>query len=119
MIGLSSWLYLTAAMACVTHAMMPLMNAHSQAIWQVQTPRELQGRVFSVRRLIAQCTWPLSTAFAGLVGGLINPGIVIAVLGGILIVFCAAQLFNPFLLRVEDKEWLDAMAAKQTVSSSA
>jgi len=26
--------------------MIPFMNAHSQAIWQTQVPRELQGRVF-------------------------------------------------------------------------
>jgi hypothetical protein len=91
--------------------MVPFMNAHSQTIWQTQTPRELQGRVFSVRRVIAQFTWPLSTALAGVAGGLFNPGLVIAVLGGVLVVFCVAQLFNPTLMRVEDKAWLDDMAA--------
>jgi hypothetical protein len=110
--GLSSWLYLSAALGFVISSMVPVMNAHSQAIWQTQTPRELQGRVFSVRRLIAQFTWPLSTMLAGLVGGLFNPGAVIAVLGTIYVVFCLAQLFNPYLLRVEDKDWLDAMAAR-------
>jgi hypothetical protein len=102
-------------MALVGHGMIPIMNAHSQAIWQTQTPRELQGRVFAVRRLIAQCSWPLSTALAGLIGGLFNPGTVIAVLGGILTLFCIAQLFNPYLLRVEDKAYLDRMAARQAV----
>ncbi|MCC7355464.1 MAG: MFS transporter, partial [Anaerolineae bacterium] len=66
--------------------------------------------VFAVRRLIAQFTWPLSTALAGLVGGLFNPGAVMAVLGALLMLFCVAQLFNPYLLRVEDKEFLDQMA---------
>jgi hypothetical protein len=75
-------------------------------------PHELQGRVFSVRRVIAQFTIPFSTLLAGLLGGVFNPGIVIAVLGGILVVFCIAQLFNPVLLRVEDKTYLDDMAAK-------
>jgi hypothetical protein len=46
------------------------------------------------------------------VGGLFNPGAVIVVLGAIYVVFCLAQLFNPYLLRVEDKDWLDAMAAR-------
>ena len=89
----------------------PIANAHSQAIWQTQTPRELQGRVFAVCRLIAQCSWPLATALAGVVGGLFNPGAVVTVLGGILALFCFAQIFNPHLRRVDDKTWLDAMAA--------
>ena len=108
--GLSTWLYLTAAMALVEAAMIPIMNSHSQTIWQTQTPRELQGRVFSVRRLIAQFTWPLSTLLAGWLGGLFNPGYVIAVLGVILTVFCIAQLFNPYLMQVEDKEYLERLA---------
>jgi MFS transporter, DHA3 family, macrolide efflux protein len=112
--GLSPLLYLTAAMAFLAEGMIPILNAHSQTIWQTQTPHELQGRVFAVRRVIAQCTWPLSTALAGLTGGLFNPGVVLAVLGAILAVFCAAQLFNPYLLRVEDKEWLDEIAAQRS-----
>ncbi len=110
--GLSSWLYLSAALGFLISSTVPVMNAHSQAIWQTQTPRELQGRVFSVRRLIAQCTWPLSTLLAGLIGGLFNPGAVIAILGAVYFIFCLGQLYNPYLLRVEDKEWLDAMAAR-------
>jgi DHA3 family macrolide efflux protein-like MFS transporter len=113
MLGLSAWLYLTVAMAFCINAMMPITNAHSQAIWQTQTPRELQGRVFAVRRLIAQFSWPLSTALAGVIGGLFNPGTVVVVLGGILTLFCIGQLFNPYLLRVEDKAWLDAIATRQ------
>jgi hypothetical protein len=110
--GLSGRLYLAAAMLFIINGTIPIMNAHSQAIWQTQTPRELQGRVFSVRRLIAQCTWPLSTALAGLAGGLFNPGAVVAVLGAILVVFCIGQMFNPYLLRVEDKAFLDQLAAR-------
>ncbi len=110
--GLSSFLYLAAAMVFALHSMFPVMNSHSQAIWQTQTPRELQGRVFAVRRLIAQFTWPISTAMAGWAGGIFNPGIVVALLGAILVVFCVGQVFNPHLLRVEDKAWLDQMATK-------
>ena len=100
--GLSPLLYLSGAMVFLESATVPLMNSHSQTIWQTQTPRELQGRVFAVRRLIAQFTWPLSTALAGWLGGAFNPGAVLAVLGAFLTVFCLAQLFNPYLLRVED-----------------
>jgi MFS family permease len=110
--GFSPLLFLTGGMMFVISAMIPIMNSHSQTIWQTQTPRELQGRVFAVRRLIAQFTWPLSTAFAGWVGGRFDPGMVMAVLGSILVVFCIGQLFNPYLLRVEDKAMLDEMAAR-------
>lgn len=112
-LGLSPWLYLTAAMVFCAQGIVPIMNAHSQTIWQTQTPREMQGRVFAVRRLIAQFSMPLGMAFAGIVGGLFNPGTVVAVLGGILTVFCIGQFFNPYLLRVEDKAFLDEMAERQ------
>jgi len=111
-LGLSAGLYVAAIMIFVSHAMNPIMNSHSQTIWQTQTPRELQGRVFSVRRLIAQFTSPMGVALAGWVGGRFDPGLVIAVSGALLLAFSTVQLFNPYLLRVEDKPWLDAMAAE-------
>ena len=110
--GLSSWLYFSALMVFVIDFMMPILNAHSQTIWQTQTPHELQGRVFAVRRLIAQFTWPLSAALAGWAAGRFDPGNVVAVLGAVLVIFCVAQLFNPYLLNVENKEMLDDMAAR-------
>lgn len=115
--GLSSGFYMAAALAFVVTSHYPLVNAHSQAIWQSQVPRELQGRVFAVRRVIAQFSMPLGTAFAGWAGGHFNPGTVIAVLGAILLAFCIGQMFNPGLLRVEDKAALDQMAAKAAVSA--
>jgi MFS transporter, DHA3 family, macrolide efflux protein len=115
--GLSPMIFLTMACAFVIDAMTPIMNAHSQTIWQSQTPRELQGRVFAVRRLIAQFTVPISTALAGVFGGLFNPGMVVAVLGLVLLVFAIAQMFNPYLLRVEDKEYLDSLAAQAEASN--
>jgi DHA3 family macrolide efflux protein-like MFS transporter len=114
--GLSPLLFLSAAINFSLLGLVPIMNAHSQSIWQTQTPHEIQGRVFSVRRLIAQFTWPLSAAMAGWLGGVLNPGIAIALLGTILALFCTAQLFNPYLLRVEDKAYLDELAAQATTS---
>ena len=109
--GLTPLLFVAAAAALTFSVMSTLLNAHSQTIWQTQTPRELQGRVFSVRRLIAQCTLPVGAISAGSLAGHLDPGHVLAALGALLVLFCAAQLFNPYLLRVEDKEWLDRMAA--------
>ena len=74
--------------------------------------------MFAVRRLIAQFTWPLSTALAGWLGGRFDPGLVVAVLGAVLVVFCVGQLFNPYLLRVEDKAWLDERAARIAVEQA-
>ncbi len=110
--GLSSTLYLAAAASAVWSGIVPFMNTHSQTIWQSQTPRELQGRVFAVRRVIAQFTYPIGTAIAGAAGGVFNPGIVVAVTGGLLALFCLAQLANPSILRIEDKAYLDELAAR-------
>ena len=109
--GLTSLLLVAAAAGLAFSLMGPVLNAHSQTIWQTQTPRELQGRVFAVRRMIAQCTFPVGALSGGALAGLFDPGVVLATLGALLMLFCAAQLWNPHLLRVEDKEWLDRMAA--------
>jgi len=43
----------------------PIVNGCSQAIWLAKTPQAVQGRVFSIRRMIAWCTIPLSIGLAG------------------------------------------------------
>lgn len=43
----------------------PLVNGCSQAIWQTKTAPDIQGRVFSVRAMIAWSTTPLSFLLAG------------------------------------------------------
>lgn len=43
----------------------PLMNGSNQAIWQSKVAPDLQGRVFSARRLIAWFTNPISPIIAG------------------------------------------------------
>jgi DHA3 family macrolide efflux protein-like MFS transporter len=112
--GLSNLIYLSVAMNFLLVALVPIMNAHSQTIWQTQTPRELQGRVFAVRRLIAQFSSPLAVFLAGILGGLFDPGLVLAVLGAFVVIFCIGQLFNPYLLRVEDKAYLDSLAESRS-----
>src|SRR5262249_51077131 len=88
-------------------------NAHSQTIWQTQVPRHLQGRVFSVRRVIAQFTAPLGIMMAGIAGAQFNPGLILVVLGALVVAFSIGQLFNPVLMRVEDKAYLDELAVKR------
>jgi MFS family permease len=43
----------------------PLMNGSNQAIWQAKVAPDVQGRVFSARRLIAWLTNPISPIIAG------------------------------------------------------
>jgi len=43
----------------------PLVNGSNQAIWQSKVAPDLQGRVFSARRLIAWLTNPISPIIAG------------------------------------------------------
>jgi len=110
--GITTRFSVAIAMAFALSLWLPIMNAHSQSIWQSQTPHELQGRVFAVRRLIAQCMGPVGTAIAGWAGGVLEPGVVLAVMGFLTAAVCLGQLlFNPAIMQVEDKEYLDQLAA--------
>ena len=44
---------------------LPIINSCSQAIWQTKTAPDVQGRVFSVRRMIAWSSMPLAYIVAG------------------------------------------------------
>jgi DHA3 family macrolide efflux protein-like MFS transporter len=111
-LGLAPWLYGAAAALFLLYMLIPIASTHSMSIWQTQVPPELQGRVFAVRRVIAQGLNPMAGAVAGLVGGLFAPGLVLASLGIFLALFFAAQFFVPYLRQVEDQELLDGMAAR-------
>ncbi len=43
----------------------PILNGSSQALWQSKVAPDVQGRVFTVRRLIAQITSPVAMLVAG------------------------------------------------------
>jgi hypothetical protein len=43
----------------------PVINASNQAIWQAKTEPDVQGRVFSARRMIAWMVVPLAQLLAG------------------------------------------------------
>jgi len=57
------WLIAGALAAALFAA--PIVNGSSQVIWQAKVPVEIQGRVFAVRRLIAQFTAPVAYLAAG------------------------------------------------------
>lgn len=59
--GLPAWVIGVAIASLIS----PLVNASNQAIWQSKVAPDLQGRVFSARRLIAWFTNPISPIIAG------------------------------------------------------
>jgi hypothetical protein len=58
-------LLLIAVVGFLMMLVMPMMNGSSQALWQSKTDPDVQGRVFSVRRMLAQFTAPVAILLAG------------------------------------------------------
>ncbi|HEX3129217.1 MAG TPA: MFS transporter [Thermoanaerobaculia bacterium] len=78
-VGLRPNPWLIAAGLFITMFGAPVINGASQAIWQAKVPPEVQGRVFAVRRMLAQFTAPLGHLAAGpladkVFGPLLLPG---------------------------------------------
>jgi hypothetical protein len=65
LIGFGQALWIWALGAFLMMFFFPIINSSSQAIWQVKVHPGVQGRVFSVRRLIAQVTAPIAMLLAG------------------------------------------------------
>ena len=63
--GLRPYLPLVVAGGFGMQFFIPLMNACVQSIWQSKTPIEIQGRVFSARRLIVLSMVPAGYLIAG------------------------------------------------------
>ena len=59
----SPWVWMLSAFLLAFF--MPTVNGCNQAIWQKKVPPDKQGRVFAVRRFIAQITIPLSMGISG------------------------------------------------------
>ncbi len=65
LLGLGQTTAVWAAGAFLTMFFMPIIQGSSQAIWQSKVAPDVQGRVFSVRRLMAQITAPVAFLLAG------------------------------------------------------
>jgi MFS family permease len=65
LMGISQDPFLWILSAFLLAFFMPIVNGCNQAIWQRKVPSEKQGRVFSVRRFIAQITIPISMWISG------------------------------------------------------
>ncbi|HNQ93832.1 MAG TPA: MFS transporter [Anaerolineales bacterium] len=64
-IGFTGGLPIWITGVAITAIASPLVNASNQAIWQSKVSSDLQGRVFSARRLIAWLTNPISPLIGG------------------------------------------------------
>ncbi len=64
-IGLGGGMVIWAIGAFFTMFFVPILNGSNQAIWQSKVAPDLQGRVFAVRRLIAQITVPVAMLLSG------------------------------------------------------
>jgi MFS transporter, DHA3 family, macrolide efflux protein len=63
--GLGQGLVVWAIASFVGTIISPVINGSSQAIWQAKVAPDVQGRVFSIRRLIAWFVTPLAALVAG------------------------------------------------------
>ncbi len=83
--GLPIW----APMMLIGGLVIPLVNGSNQAIWQAKVAPDLQGRVFSARRLIAWLTNPISPIIGGLLSDFVlEPAMRLPTSG-------LAQMFGP------------------------
>ncbi len=65
LLGLGQNLAVWIPAAILSMLVTPLINGSNQAIWQAKVAPDVQGRVFSARRLIAWFTNPISPILAG------------------------------------------------------
>ena len=90
----------------------PWINGSNQAIWQAKVAPDVQGRVFSIRRLIAWFSMPAATLVAGpladyVMGPAMQPGGALAAVFGPLVGVGpgAGMALDHLLCRVGDARW--------------
>ncbi len=75
LMGLGTSLPLWIGASVLSTLLIPLINGSNQAIWQAKVAPDVQGRVFSARRLIAWLPNPIAPLIAGtLADYLLEPG---------------------------------------------
>lgn len=87
--GLGQSVVVWALAGALSAAMIPIINGSNQAIWQAKVAPDVQGRVFAVRRLIAQITVPLAMILGGVLAdtvfepAMVEGGALVPVFGGL------------------------------------
>jgi MFS transporter, DHA3 family, macrolide efflux protein len=62
-VGQTMWVWAAASFFFVM--IIPILNGSNQAIWQAKVPPDIQGKVFSARRMIAWIANPIAMLVAG------------------------------------------------------
>jgi MFS family permease len=63
--GLGTGILVWGTATFLSSLLIPILNGSNQAIWQAKVAPDIQGRVFSIRRLIAWFVSPISMLIAG------------------------------------------------------
>jgi len=141
LLGLRPSLVLMAVAGFGAMFTLPIVNGSSQAIWQSKVAPDVQGRVFSVRRMIAWSAMPLAYLVAGpladrvfnplmMEGGLLaasmgrvigvgpgrGTGLLFIITGSLTVLVAAAGYVYPRVRRVE-AELPDALPEAPPASS--
>ncbi|WP_293913989.1 MFS transporter [Deinococcus sp.] len=110
-LGLSKSLIVSCAALLVFGTSFPLVGAHAAALWMSQVPPPLQGRVFGVRSTISRSTIPFAMAAFSVLSARFAPGPVVVALGALSALTLTLALLSPWVRRVEDREYLESLAA--------
>ncbi|MFX0210592.1 MAG: MFS transporter [Candidatus Hodarchaeota archaeon] len=95
-------IYLFLFVALLRGICLPIMNVHSQNIWQTVVPPELQGRVMSMRKIIAWGLNPVSMLLSGYLADAIGPTAIFLIGGFAGIFFLAYAWIETDLSIVEE-----------------
>jgi DHA3 family macrolide efflux protein-like MFS transporter len=124
--GVSDWIVLIIAARFLGMFALPLANGNTQTIWLSKIPQDIQGRVFSARRMISFSIIPLAYLAAGPLsekvfipalsegGGLVDSvgrwfgtgpdrgmGLMFVFFGTLYLLICLAILLNRHVRRIE------------------
>jgi DHA3 family macrolide efflux protein-like MFS transporter len=107
-VGFSTTLVLVAAGMFFTELMIAPLNTASFTLWQSLTPPHMLARAMSVRRFLAQSAFPLGTVIAGWMAAVVEPWIVVACAGALLVLVCLAQFQMKGFASLEERMRLEA-----------
>lgn len=101
-LGLSRSLPLSVAAMILIGASLPFVTAHSRTIWAARVPREMQGRMFALRRMLSQGTGPLALLLAGALIALRPAGQVAVLMGCGAVLVGLSGLLRPAIRNIEE-----------------
>ena len=107
-VGFSTTLLLLSCGMFFTELMIAPLNTASFTLWQSLTPPHMLARAMSVRRFLAQSAFPLGTVLAGWIAAVVEPWIVVAFAGALLVLVCLGQFRMKGFATLEDRMRLEA-----------